>query len=82
MSWPDQDITPAILLQHMRGMEGRLTKRMDGMDQRMDRVETHVLRLERNLTSQIDAIDKRLDAMEIEFLPKRVEVLEMAISKK
>ncbi len=84
-------ITPVILLEHMRGMEGRLIQRIDGAENkltkridgaesslttRMDRLENKVDRMHVNLSGQIDAIDKRLDAVEIEFLPKRVAKLE------
>lgn len=82
----DADITPAVLLQHMQAMEGRLMHKIDTVDQkvehlevRMDRMDAKMDRMERNLTNQIDAIDKRLDEIEIELLPKRVKALERAV---
>ena len=80
----DNDITLGTIMEHMRGMEQRVTsriqdvhedlsKRMDGLDAKLT---GRLDRLERNLTSQIDAIDKRLDAMEVEHLPKRVARIE------
>jgi hypothetical protein len=87
----EKEVTTAMLLQHMRGMEQRLstrverldeklTTRIDGVDakltQRIDRLDARIDRLEANLTRQIDGIDKRLDAIEIEHLPKRVARIE------
>ncbi|MDD4628671.1 MAG: hypothetical protein PHE68_04755 [Candidatus Peribacteraceae bacterium] len=69
---PRTCVTPTVLLQHMQGMEQRLTSRMDGLGNKMDRM--HV-----NLSAQIDAIDQRLDVIEIENLPKRVAKLERVV---
>lgn len=72
----DEGITLGTIMDHMRGMETRLTIRIDGLDGRMDGLEQRMDRMEKNLTRQIDAIDKRLDAIEIENLPKRVKCIE------
>ena len=79
----EPDITPGILLTHMRGMEQRLVQRIDKLEGRIDGMEqgignlTHRIdRLDINLTRQIGAIDRRLDTIEIESLPRRVAVLE------
>lgn len=80
----DNDVTLGTIMEHMRGMEQRVTsriqevhedlsKRMDGLDAKLT---GRLDRLERNLTAQIDAIDNRLDAMEVEHLPKRVARVE------
>jgi hypothetical protein len=53
----DQDITPAILLQHMQGMEKRLNTKIDSledtMSERFDRVD-----------ERFDEIEKRLEHLE------------------
>ena len=58
----DTEITTAMLLQHLQGMEQRLLTRVERLGEKIDRVET-------NLTRQIDGIDKRLDGIEIERYP-------------
>ena len=82
----EPDITPKILLEHiqqmgqtlqqldLRGVETRLSGRMDELERRIDRVE-------RNLSTQIDGIDRRLDEIEIEGLPSRVATLEQKIGR-
>ncbi len=79
----EQGITLGTVLQHMQGMERRLsndikkvrtdlTARIDRMDQRLHRVESKV-----DLTSvQIQNMDERLDVLDIANLPKRVTDLE------
>lgn len=88
MAQQDTDITPAILLQHMQAMEGRL--RADfRLDMKIEisalktelfrKIEYEVTRAKDQLTVQIDGIDQRMNAIEIEYLPKRVTRLEKAI---
>lgn len=79
----DDDVTPKMLLDHMRGMEERLFKKISEeirtVHQRIDRLEVHVDRIEKKLTlisTQIENIDQRLDTIEIENLPHRVAALE------
>jgi len=76
----DKDITLGTILEHMRGMEQRMTTQLHEVDgrltKRLDSLEVGLDRVHRNLSSQIDAIDKRLDAIEIEYLPKRVSRIE------
>jgi hypothetical protein len=84
-------VTPAVLLDHMRGMEHRLKEDFRrGMKQEIggvrgelkateNRLMVRIDRAERNLTFQIDAVDQRLDAIEIENLPKRVTRLEKVV---
>lgn len=69
-------ITLRVVLQHMQGMEQRLTVRIDKVDIRLGKVETRLTQVEQNLSRQIDGIDKRLDELEIAKLPARVSTLE------
>ena len=82
----DDDITPKVLLDHMRAMEDRIMKEIQGIrvdvqsiDQRLCRVEICLDRVEKKLTlisTQIQNIDERLDVIEIEELPRRVVAVE------
>jgi len=79
----DDGITPKVLLDHMRAMEGRLSQKISeeirGVHTRIDRVEIRIDRVEQKLTlisTQIGNIDQRLDVIEIEYLPRRVAALE------
>ena len=70
------DVTPAILLDHMRGMEHRLVGRIDGLEKEvkgvkfwMRGVEKWGQRMERKFDFMrlgINNIDDRLDRVEIE----------------
>ncbi len=82
-----EEITPRLLLEHMQGMEQRINKRFDAVDQRFESVgaridrldhklSTRLDRLENKLSTQIEHIDKRLDDIELEYLPKRVRRIE------
>lgn len=75
MSPKDDDITPAILLQHMQGMEQRLrtefTTAIVASENRITADFSHKLvSTERNIIRQIDGIDERLDDIEVVQLPK------------
>ncbi len=79
----DNEITLGVIMQHMQGMELRLTRRIDDVDHRLsglngrvDNLDKKLDRIYHNLSFQIDAIDKRLDEIEIEQLPKRVTAIE------
>jgi len=76
-------VTPAILLQHMRGMEQRLSRNIEDTKTELKgditRIETKMDRMHVNLSGQIGALDERLDSVEIEFLPKRVAKLEKVV---
>ncbi len=66
----DKDITPAILLQHMQGMEQRL--REDFMAQILEsegRLTQKIEFSERNIIRQIDGIDERVDDIETVQIP-------------
>lgn len=80
MSTKDDGVTPAVLLQHMQGMETRLSERISGVEStlssRLDRVEqgladlkTTVDRNHIQTTAQIDMLDKRLDDIECVQVP-------------
>ncbi len=86
----DQDITPAILLRHMQGMEQRMLQKIEQVRAelltgiqtlRKDTQESlEVLRRQISLLStQIGNMDPRLDEMEIVLLPRRVAVREEAV---
>lgn len=82
----DADITPAILLQHMQAMRADFSMQIQAMERRImqkfDEINVRLDKLEHKvdlLFVQIDNIDKRLDDIEIELLPKRVAVLEVAV---
>ena len=95
MAQQDSDITPAILLQHMQGMERRLREdfraeiglakgdlqtQMSALKIELFRkIEYEVTRAKDQLTVQIDGVDQRMDAVESEYLPKRVTRLEKAV---
>ena len=72
----DMDVTLGAVMEHLRAMEGRINKRFENADFRLERIESGQQRMERNLTRQIDGIDKRLDEIEIEKLPQRVDRIE------
>jgi hypothetical protein len=72
----DKDVTLGAVMEHLRAMEGRINKRFESADLRLERIESGQQRMERNLTRQIDGIDKRLDEIEIEKLPERVDRIE------
>ncbi|GEM_PF-699222 len=79
----NQDITPAILLQHMQGMERRIMQHMDArfaqvdsrfslMDKRFDAIDARLSKLERKvelLSVQIGNLDERLDDLEVVKVP-------------
>ncbi len=89
----DQDITPAILLQHMQAMERRIMQymgerfsqvdsRFSRMEARFDEIEVRLSKLARQvslLSVQIGDMDQRLDEIEIELFPKRVVKLEEVV---
>jgi esterase/lipase len=72
----DKEITLRTVLDHIRGMEERVMKKLEHVDFRLEQVESGQQRMERNLMRQIDAIDKRLDEIEIAKLPLRVTRIE------
>lgn len=63
MTPPDGEVTPAILLQHMQAMEGRIMEKFDQLEQKVDR--NHVI-----LSTQITNLDERLDDLEVVQVPK------------
>ncbi len=79
----DQDVTPAILLQHMQAMRGdfsmqmqtmeqRIMKKFDKMDLRFDEINARLGKLERKvelLSVQIGNVDERLDDLEVVQVP-------------
>ena len=73
-------ISNAMLLERVQAMEDRMVEQISGvrsdLTKRADGLENKIDSLEVNLTRQIDGIDARLDAVEIENLPKRVQRLE------
>lgn len=81
----NNDITPNILLEHLRQMEGRLGSKIDAVRDELKAdigdLRHRVDRLERNLSGQIGTIDQRVDAIEIENLPRRVRALEQTVGK-
>ena len=72
-------ITMRILLSHMQNMQQVLVERMDRLEKRIDAKIDHTHHL---LVMQLDGIDARLNGMEIEFLPRRVKALEVAMRKR
>jgi hypothetical protein len=77
----DQDITPKILLEHMRGMEHRLVEKLNNTENgirsdmkeqfnvvniRLDRLESKVSLIQ----VQIKNMDERLDDLEVVQVPK------------
>lgn len=72
----DADITPAILLQHMQGMEQRLLHRIDDVKIDLTSFKTEVNgrldKLDRRislLSVQIGNLDERLDDLEVVQVP-------------
>lgn len=90
-----EEITLKTVLEHMTAMEQRLAGRLGGVESRLGAVETRINgvetrlggverrieSLDASLSRQIDGIDKRLDEVEIERLPKRMAVVEAALSR-
>ncbi len=84
MTNPQNDITLVTVIQHMQGMEQRLTGRIDGLEKRFDGLETKVDRNHeeamRNHTQTmiaIDNIDARLDDLEVVQVPAIKKVVGM-----
>ncbi len=77
MAWNDSDITPAILLQHMQGMKHELKQDIHGLAKRMDRLEEKVDRGFAHLNVRISNIDERLDDIEVGELPRIRKKLKM-----
>ncbi len=50
----DQDITPAILLEHMQSMEQRLTENFT------NQLDTKLHSLDKKLTKRFDSLDKKI----------------------
>ncbi len=76
----DKDITPAILLQHMQGMEQRLrtdfSVAIKESEQRLrndfsEKIESS----EQRIIRQIDGIDERLDDIEVVQIPMLKKVV-------
>jgi len=70
-------ITSAVLLDHMRGMEGRLIQHIDSvkteLSVRIDHLDIHMDRLERKvdwINVSITNLDERLTDIEIVQIPK------------
>lgn len=67
-------ITSAVLLDHMRGMEGRLHTEIKEVRLDLRSTEARLIdridRVERNLTVQIEGLDHRLDDIEVSQIPK------------
>jgi len=75
LMWNDQDITLAMILNHMRAMEERLLQRFDAVDHRCKAIDGRFDAVDHRfnlISTQIENIDQRLDAIEIEDIPKRV----------
>lgn len=81
MSTKDDDITPAVLLQHMQGMEGRLRDEFrSGLQSLEDKVDRNHEEARRNheearrnhaiVMTGLDNIDGRLDDIEVVQVPK------------
>jgi hypothetical protein len=84
------EITSAVLLDHMRGMENRLAGRIDALESDVGGIRSDMKNFEKKVDGKfevvnrkleimnigIDNIDKRLDAVEIENLPRRVTKIE------
>ncbi len=70
MSPKDDDITWAIVLQHMQGMEQRLVERIDGVEIKVDRLAVKVDQNHAILSTQIANMDARLDDLEVVQVPK------------
>jgi len=77
MAAPAGDVTPQVLLDHMRAMEERILTHVDErftkVDERFTTVDERLERLEGKvdlISIQISNIDQRLDTLEVEKLPK------------
>jgi phage shock protein A len=77
MTSGDQDITPAILLQHMQQMQSALIERIDRLSARVDgqfvELKGEIQRLERKidtLTLGVDSIDARLSSSKVPLPPQ------------
>ncbi len=70
MAPKDDSITPAVLLQHMQGMEQRLREDFStGLLASEDRLRSEIKFSEVNIIRQIDGIDKRVDDIECVQIP-------------
>ncbi len=72
----EQGITLGVILQHMQGMERRITERFEG---RFNGIDRRLGRLERKtdlMSVQIGNMYETLNAIDVENLPKRVTALE------
>jgi hypothetical protein len=70
-------ITPAVLLDHMRGMENRLKtelkREIGSVRTDLSHLTTRIDRVERDITwikVSVDNIDKRLDTIEVVQVPR------------
>ena len=81
MSTKDDDVTPAVLLQHMQGMEQRLRDEFrSGLQSLEDKVDRNHEEARRNheearrnhaiVMTGLDNIDERLDDIEVVQVPK------------
>lgn len=81
MAQKDHDITWAIVLQHMQGMEQRLLeiieKRFAQVNDRFDRLESTVDHNHMMLSTQISNIDGRLDDVEVVQVPRLKKAMGM-----
>ena len=90
----DNDITPAILLDHMRGMEQRLKvdfrKELQGeihsfdekLSNRIDQLDDKLTRKIDVLSVQIGNMDERLDHIEVVEIPKLKKAVGKAKEKR
>ena len=56
-----------LMLVSLHRMEGRINKRIDGVEQRIDGVEQHIDRVEQRIDrveQRIDGIDRRIDSID------------------
>ena len=86
-------ITTRVLLAHMQNMQHVLTQELAGvkrgLEEVRDELRAGMARLDakidhnhRLIIMQIDGVDGRVNELEVEFLPRRVKALEVAMRKR
>ncbi len=75
MTNPQNDITLVTVIQHMQGMEERLTTRIDGLKIEVDRNHEEARQNHAQTIAALDNIDARLDDIEVVQVPSIKKVV-------
>ena len=76
MTFRDEDITPAVLLRHMQGMEQRLGAKIESL---RSELKGDIWRVETSLGKRMDGLEKKVDLISVQIanIDERLDVIEV-----